>query len=115
LWALVLLAATAATGIVTEGPSHPASWVRTAIVLAFLLTCPGWAIVRLLRLENALGEWTLATALSVTLDTLIAGGMLYAGEWSPMHSLDLLMGITAACAVTQLALPERSQPRRQPA
>lgn len=115
LWPIVLLGATAATGFVSEGSTNSGSWIRTAIVLAFLLACPGWGIVGLMRLGNALGEWTLATALSVSLETLIAGGMLYAGVWSPINTLDVLMAITAAGAVAQLAVPERARHERQPA
>src|SRR4051794_8382675 len=41
---------------------------RPALVLWFVLVCPGMALVRLLRLGEPVTEWTLAVALSVTLD-----------------------------------------------
>jgi hypothetical protein len=80
--------------------------LRAAIVLWFLVVCPGMAFVRLLRLGEGWVEWTLAVALSLALDALVAAGMLFAGRWAPQAGLIILTGLTllgVALRVIQLS------------
>jgi hypothetical protein len=77
--------------------------LRAVIVLWFLAVCPGMAIVRLLRLGEGWVEWTVAVALSLALDALVAAGMLFAGRWAPEAGLIILTGLTLLGVVLGLA------------
>ncbi|HVW19414.1 MAG TPA: hypothetical protein VHB30_14300 [Solirubrobacteraceae bacterium] len=99
--ALILLAALA---VALQG----AEWsfpVRPIVVGAFVAIAPGCAVLRLGRLA---GGWTglgLVVALSLTLDMIVAGSMLYAGVWSPLWSLAVLAGLTAVTSLAALVRP----------
>jgi uncharacterized membrane protein len=73
---------------------------RALVVFSFLLFCPGLSLISLLRLADArrdlLTELTLAIAISLALDMLVALLMLYTGQWSPRLGLALLI---FACAI----------------
>lgn len=100
LWPVTILLSAAGIGVLAfAGLESP---IRAVIALWFLFVCPGMAFVRLLRIEDALTELTLAVALSLALDGLVAGTMLYAGMWSPQWGLALLICMSAAGAALQV-------------
>jgi hypothetical protein len=100
LWPVTILLSAAGIGVLAfAGLESP---IRAVIALWFLFVCPGMAFVRLLRIEDALTELTLAVALSLALDGLVAGTMLYAGMWSPQWGLALLICMSAAGAALQI-------------
>ena len=94
---VLLLAAIAA--IVTDA----AQPLRALAVLGFLVLCPGMAFVRLLRLKDAWAEWTLAIALSLAIDALVATFILYVGLWSPTWILVVIAILTLAGVLFQFA------------
>lgn len=97
---LIVFSAFALGSVSAAGGS---SALRTLLAVWFLLLCPGLALTGLLRLEDAWAELTLAIALSVALDTLIAGVMLYLGVWSPPAVLAIVVGLSLAGAAVQHA------------
>ncbi|WP_430010452.1 hypothetical protein [Methylophaga lonarensis] len=68
--------------------------VRGVVTLIFFMTCPGLSLVTLLSIEDGLMEATLIVALSLSVNTLIATGMLYFGYWSLTLGLLLSVGLT---------------------
>jgi hypothetical protein len=98
LWSMIVLALTLSFGIVMfAGLESP---LRPLLALAFLSLCPGMAFIRLLRLDDPIAEVTLAVALSVALDTLVAGSMVYAGTWSA----EVILGVLITLSLIGLAL-----------
>lgn len=79
----------------------PGSPPQQALTLWFLLVCPGMAFVRLLHLKEAYVQWILAIAVSLTLDAIVGGSMVYNGIWSPAAGLVQLIAISLAGAVLQ--------------
>lgn len=80
----------------------PAVQVRPFIVFGFLFLCPGATLMRFSRIQDPVTLLTLAVAISLSLDTLIAGCQLYTGHWSPEMTLAILMALTLACLLIQL-------------
>ena len=68
--------------------------VRPVLAFWFLLVCPGMAFVPLLHLKESLTELTLAIALSLALDTLVAEAMVLNRIWSPKWGLFALICLT---------------------
>jgi hypothetical protein len=95
---IVLLLATIAA-IVTDAPQP----LRALVVLSFLFLCPGMAFVRLLRLKDTWAEWTLAIALSLAIDALVAIFILYVGLWSPIWIFVVIAVLTLAGVLFQFA------------
>jgi hypothetical protein len=62
------------------------------------------ALVRLLQIEEPMTEVTLAVALSLALDALVAGTMLYTGVWSPPWGLMLLICISVVGVTLQFVI-----------
>ena len=107
LWPAAILASAMAITAVTLLGLHTGA--RALLAVWFLLVCPGMAVVRFLRLPDVWQELTLALALSVALDTLVAGILVYSGAWSPGAAVAILAVISAAGACGQLwAIRERS-------
>jgi hypothetical protein len=103
IWPVILVLAAIATALlVYVVPGLP---IRPYVVLAFLILCPGMALIRLLRLRDIAVEWTLAIALSIVLDAIIPTIQLYAHLWSPEISLDIILVITAIAALAQFINP----------
>lgn len=104
VWPAIIIVSTAAVGFVTvaevEAPARP------VIALWFLLICPGMAFVRLLRIQDGFAEWTLAIALSLAFDTVVAGTQLYAGVWSPEGGLLALIGLSLGGVGLQILAAE---------
>jgi hypothetical protein len=62
------------------------------------------AFVRLIGIREFFAEMSIAVALSVALDTLVAGVMLYTGSWSPNFGLAVLIGLSLTGVVLQLIM-----------
>lgn len=99
LWPALLGASAAGAALVSLADVQAP--IRTVLTLWFLLVCPGMACVRLLRLGRPLYEWSLAIALSLALDMLVAEAPLYLGWWSPRASLLLLLWLTVGAGFVQ--------------
>jgi len=59
------------------------------------------ALVGLMRVDEPFAEVTLIIALSLALDTITAGTMLYAGWWSPPWTLIILLVVSVGGAGAQ--------------
>ncbi len=77
-------------------------WLRPLAGLWFLLVCPGMAFVRLLPIKERMVRWTLAVALSLALDALVASILVYARLWSANVALVILIGASLAGVSLQL-------------
>ncbi|MEM3486615.1 MAG: hypothetical protein QXI12_13465 [Candidatus Methanomethyliaceae archaeon] len=99
-WPVILEGSAVAAGLVvlSEGPSL----VRVAVVCWFLLICPGMAFVRLLGIEERLTELTLAIAVSMAIELLIAQIMVFFRIWAPRVGLAGLICLTLGGAILQL-------------
>lgn len=98
-WPAIVLFSTLAVALaVFGGVGSP--W-RPLVVFWFLLVCPGMALVGLFLPRDGVATVTLALALSIALDTLIAMALLYAGYWSPRAGLVVLIAITLVGVVLQ--------------
>lgn len=98
---LLLLTAAASAAVLADVPGP----LRAGLVLAFLVIGPGLAWARSLRLRDPIVLSTVAVALSLSLDALVACAMLYGGVWSPGAGFAVLAGLTlAGTAVTALGL-----------
>jgi hypothetical protein len=93
-WPVVLVAGAVTAPAVSLLLRH--SPIRSVLVLAFLLVCPGMAVVRRLRLASGAMELLLAVVMSLAIETALALLMLYAHLWSPPVLLGVL---AAACGV----------------
>jgi hypothetical protein len=89
---------------------------RTPVVIGFLLICPGLSLTRLLDIRELATAATLTLALSITVDTGLAGLMLYAGVWSPRIEFAVLVAIVAvATALDALLRPHKAPVGEVPA
>lgn len=97
--AITLLSATAAcfANFTIETPDNP---LKLIILLWFLLIFPGMGFVHLVKIGDVLLEWTLAIALSLSIDAAIAGIFLYATKWSPINIFITLLVISVIGAIT---------------
>ncbi|HCI79260.1 MAG TPA: hypothetical protein DHW02_06195 [Ktedonobacter sp.] len=100
LWPTILIISTLATGFVVF--ATPTFALRPFIVFWFLFVCPGMMLVRFLRLDGAIVQWTLAFATSFAVDALVACLLLYTGHWSMPITLSILMGLCLVGATIQL-------------
>lgn len=80
-----------------------ASTPRAVLAVAFLLACPGLAIAPLIGLAGVPATLTVAVVLSISLDTIVAAALLYAGAWSPATAFAILASVTVAGAAAQIA------------
>jgi hypothetical protein len=103
-WPIIIIASAIGAGLTMVG--NIGLPIRPIITFWFLLICPGMAFVRLLHIEERLTELTLAIALSIATDTIVAETMLYAGVWSPQWGLVVLIGISIAGVVLQIITRE---------
>jgi hypothetical protein len=101
LWPTIIILSAVAAGLVNFAFTGTA--LRPIVVFWFLFVCPGMVLVRFLRLNEPIVEWTLALALSFAIDAIVAGILLYAGRWSPSGILSILIGLSLCGAIVQLA------------
>lgn len=99
LWPAVLLVSAVATNIMVIADSQLI--VRPLIAFWFLLVCPGASFVRLLRLQPFAAELALSIALSLAIDTIVVGALLYSGTWSPLLGLVILGCLSVVGAAAQ--------------
>jgi hypothetical protein len=79
---------------------------RPALAVAFLLICPGLALVRLLRPGDMWEELTLGIALSIALSTAVATVLVYAvGNLHPALVLVVLVAVSSGAAAYELGHP----------
>ncbi|HKD75185.1 MAG TPA: hypothetical protein VKB76_06800, partial [Ktedonobacterales bacterium] len=71
------------------------------------------AIVSFLRLRDLVQVLTIACALSLALDAIVASAFLYDGIWSPHLVLELLLGASVYGACVHLAISLRTAMRSQ--
>jgi uncharacterized membrane protein len=81
-------------GVALAMVGHIDGAIRPVLAFWFLLICPGMAFVPLLHFKERLTELTLAIALSLALDTLVAEVMALNGIWSPKWGLFALICLT---------------------
>jgi hypothetical protein len=110
-WPPVILASASGAAFAMAG--HVGPPLQPLIAFWFLLVCPGMAFVPLLRLPGGLTALTLALALSIALDTLVAETMVLTRTWSPAGALGVLIGISMVGAVCQLIAARRAGRRRR--
>lgn len=70
--------------------------LRYAAVIAFLLSCPGLAWARLLKLGDGADLATVGIAMSIAMTAVVAQAMALARWWSPGVGYLVLAAITAA-------------------
>ena len=98
LWTLIIVLSAGAAGLVTVGAGGP---VRVVVVIWFLLVCPGMTLVRGFRLDEPLLEWVLAVVLSLVVDSIVGGVLLYCGRWSSSSAFAVLIGFSIGGALIQ--------------
>ncbi|NHC25441.1 hypothetical protein G6553_19970 [Nocardioides sp. IC4_145] len=102
------LSGVAAVAVALGGLGAP---VQPALVLWFVLVCPGSAVVGLLRPPSPLFAVTLSIAISCALAVVVAQVMLLAGVWSPLAGLIGLAELTVVAAATEVAVERRARRR----
>ena len=102
LWPVIIIFSAGAAALFTF--VVPGSAARPIVDLWFLFVCPGMAVARLLRLNNAAAEWMLAIALSFALDAFIAGILLYVNRWSPTATLVILLDFSLLGVIAQVIM-----------
>jgi hypothetical protein len=95
---LALAALFAGSLVMLEAPTP----IRLPVVLAFLAMGPGLSIINLFSTDDVTQKLALSLGLSIGLDTIVAGLALYAGLWSSLGIMLVLVGITLAGAGAQL-------------
>ena len=107
-WPMFIIIFVVGTALVTLvsaiAVTEVATAIRPEVVMVFLFICPGMAVVRFFRLTEAVDELVLAVALSFAIGAFVAGILLYAGRWSPVSILDILLGICLVGAALQLLM-----------
>ncbi len=99
-WPIIIIASAIGAGLAMVGNIE--SPIRPVIAFWLLLICPGMAFVRLLHIEERLTELTLAIALSIAIDTIVAEAMLYAGVWSSELGLVVLICLSIVGVALQI-------------
>jgi uncharacterized membrane protein len=97
LWSLLIVLFAMVAGIFAFAVAD--SQIRSVVVLGFLVICPGMMLVRFIRLREPVFEWVLALALSLAVDAIVAGILLYAGRWSPTSAFVILLSLTVVGAL----------------
>ena len=105
--ALIIISAVAACVAMAGNVIAP---LRIILVAWFMLVCPGLAYVRLLQLNHWLTNLMLVIALSLTIDTLVAEGMVLARIWSPLGGLLVIGLLSIVGAALQLYMSRRALP-----
>ncbi len=100
--AVPALIVAAALGSVALALLDTGGAVRHVLVLGFLLLGPGLALAGLLELRDPVAELTIAVALSIAIDGLVAGVGLYAHAWSPERTLVIVAAVAIAGSAAQL-------------
>jgi hypothetical protein len=110
-WPAIIIISNVSIGLLVFGEFLPP--VRHLMSFWFLLVCPGMAYVPLLHFRDGPVEWTLAIALSLAIDAIVATFMVYTGSWSPNGGLIALMAISTggvALQITEIRLARGTSP-----
>ena len=106
-----LASATLALAVLAVVVADVESALRPLLVLMFILFAPGTAATQWMRVGDTLTTVTLALAMSLAIGGVVAGTMIYAGAWSPVGGLTVLVLLTllgnAADVVTSLQVTRR--------
>src|SRR5438876_7804001 len=89
-WPIIILLSTIAVTLLTFW--FPEMELRPVVIMCFLFLIPGMTIVRFFHMGETAVEWMLAIALSFAIDAFVAGIILYARQWSPVHIMSFLIG-----------------------
>ncbi|HEU5004408.1 MAG TPA: hypothetical protein VFW71_16745 [Actinomycetota bacterium] len=89
--------------------------IRGTFTLLLMGFGPGLAIMGVLRVDDMVLELSLALALSLAIDTLLAMGMILLHHWSPTNGLFLVMAVSALGCLVQASQVRRlkARPRYQ--
>jgi hypothetical protein len=98
-WQLIILLSAIAAVVVAS--ALPGTVLCLIVILWFLLVCPGLMVVLCLNLKETVAIWTLALALSVAIDAIVASIALYAGIWSPPGILYTLITFCFVWTIAQ--------------
>lgn len=98
-WPTIIIASALATAFVTF--VVPGIFVRPFIVFWFISVCPGMTLVPYFHVREKATIWTLALALSFTIDALVAAAQLYARVWSPSVTLAILLLLSIGGSIIQ--------------
>lgn len=101
IFSVVVVAASMALDV--EGP------FRALISVWFLAVCPGAAWVRLVRIEDQAARWTIAIAASLSVELLVALGMVYTGWWSVGWGFAIVATVAIVGAVWDLLRRDRAR------
>jgi uncharacterized membrane protein len=110
-WPLIIIVSAIATMLVVV--TNVETPLRPAIVFWFLLVCPGMAVMQLLRFKDGVMELTLAIALSISLDAIIAEGMVLTKRWSPEWGFVLLAGLSMVGALSRIIMVKSEAETRE--
>lgn len=89
-WFDTIVVAAAAACVLIAHAGHP---VQSWVMFCFMVLYPGMPYVRMLRLRSLLIEVTLAIALSLALDVIVAEVMVYARHFSTDLGVAALIAI----------------------
>lgn len=109
IWTWIILISAALAGVIAFAANETP--MRVAVVLWFLLVCPGMMLVRLFRLGDPLLEWIVAITLSLAADTFVGGVLLYSSKWSPSGAFVILLALTVGGVLAQELYALRAQRR----
>jgi hypothetical protein len=106
LGSIALLVLSGATELVVfsqgQGP------IRVGLTMVFLLAAPGWAILRLVKLDLSLSARIgMAVGISTGLDMAAASALLYARLWSAQVALTLMVGVVVVAVMADLPAARR--------
>ncbi len=76
--------------------------LRPLFALWFLLLCPGLAFVHILDIRDLATVFSLSVALSIALDAIVAGLLIYANVWAPKLALAILIGLCIEGVIIKL-------------
>lgn len=99
--AIIVLSAAAVEAVIFQDAPAP---IRPAVVLWFILFCPGIAFIQLLGLDDLAHEVILAVGLSLAIALFVAICVLYAGLWSPNLILMILVVLSQIGVLCQILL-----------
>ena len=102
-WPIVILASAGLVLLFTAFDIQ--FFVRPAVVIWFMTVCPGMAWVQAFHVERADLRWTLAISATLSVDLLLAMGMLYLGRWSPTSAMVILVVIAGAGVLLDRMMP----------
>jgi hypothetical protein len=103
-WRVVIAAVLLVGAFAFSGASGRAELgpVRAAFTLAFMGFGPGLAIMGILRLDDPVLDISIALALSLSLDTILATAMTLLHQWKPSRGLAIIAAVTVVAGLVQI-------------